>query len=82
VGDAVSQISATVDNVRGVLCDAGCSGDDVVQAIAYCKTAEVMRAWQDHPDKPDWPCISVITDICRDDLLFEIEATASRQSSR
>ena len=31
-------------------------------------------------DKVCWPCITVICDICRPDLLFEIEATAVRKA--
>ena len=49
---------------------------EVVAAIAYCRTPEVEDAWRDvRPDVP-WPLITLRADVCRDNLLFEIEATA------
>ena len=48
----------------------------VVAAIAYCKTPEVEAAWRRiRPDVP-WPFVTVLADVCRQDLLFEVEATA------
>ena len=44
--------------------------------IAYCKTTEVERVFDSLKDNLDWPWLTVICDICRPDLLFEIEATA------
>ena len=76
-GDAEAQIEATISNVRAVLKQMNCGDDDVVQAIAYCKTAEIeelfCRKWPDLR----WSQITTITDICRDDLLFEMEAIAA-----
>jgi len=53
-----------------------CIDEDVVQVIAYCKTTEVERVFNSLKGTLPWPWITVICDICRDDLLFEIEATA------
>jgi hypothetical protein len=54
-----------------------CIDEDVVQVIAYCKTTEVERTFNSSfRDTLPWPWITVICDICREDLLFEIEATA------
>jgi len=76
VDDAKGQIDMTIANVQAVLRDIGCTDADVVHAIAYSKTPEIQEVF--HRDWADlgWPCISVISDICRDDLLFEVEATA------
>ena len=76
VGDAEAQIHATIENVLAVLSEMQCGAEDVVQVIAYCKTIEVEKIFNACKDKLDWPWITVICDICRDDLLFEIEATA------
>lgn len=76
IGDAPGQINSTIKNVRAVLRDMHCPDEDVVQVVAYCKTAEVARAFNDLKGNLPWPCVTVICDICRDDLLFEIEATA------
>jgi enamine deaminase RidA (YjgF/YER057c/UK114 family) len=76
LGDPPAQIAATLDNVRAVLRDTHCHDRDVVHAIAYCKTAEVERAFQTPRRDLSWPCLTTIADICRPELLFEVEVTA------
>ena len=81
IDDAVGQVKDTIVNVRAVLSDMQTKDDDVVQAIAYCKTTDVEKIFYEQiSDKVCWPCITVICDICRPDLLFEIEATAGRKA--
>ena len=81
IDDAQGQIKDTIENVRAVLADMHCNDEDVVQVIAYCKTTEVEMAFNSFRDTLPWPWITVICDICRDDLLFEIEATAMPKKS-
>jgi len=76
IGDALGQINTTIENVRAVLRDMHCSDQDVVQAVAYCKTPEVEKVFDSIKNKLAWPWVTVICDICRPELLFEIEATA------
>ena len=76
IGDAPGQIKTTIENVRAVLSDMQCSDDDVVQVVAYCKTTEVEKIFNSFKDTLAWPWLTAICDICRPDLLFEIEATA------
>jgi enamine deaminase RidA (YjgF/YER057c/UK114 family) len=76
IGDAAGQINATIENVRAVLTEMQAGEKDVVQVIAYCKTTEVEQVFNSKKDDLDWPWITVICDICRPDLLFEIEAAA------
>ena len=76
IGDAKRQIEATIENVRAILKDTNCKDEEVVHVIAYSKTREVEEAFEEYKKKLDWPWITTICDICRDDLLFEIEATA------
>ena len=69
----------TLDCTNAVLDDLHCPRTDVVQAVAYCKTAEVeagFRRWQFERHMPHWPWLIVRGDVCRDDLLFEAEVTA------
>jgi enamine deaminase RidA (YjgF/YER057c/UK114 family) len=75
VGDSAGQIRSTVENVRAVLADGKCADSEVVHALAYCKTPEVEKVWRKMAADVPWPCITVLGDVCRDDLLFEIEAT-------
>ena len=97
LGDAPGQIRMTLGNVLAVLSDMRCSPQDVVQAIAYCKTPAVaarfaelrMGSNSSHAGPaaspapatfqvPAWPWVVAVCDVCRDDLLFEVEATACR----
>ncbi|MGD0552554.1 MAG: Rid family hydrolase [Sedimentisphaerales bacterium] len=82
IGDAKGQIATTIENVRAVLHDMNCQDRDVVQVVAYCKTAEVEGVFEEFRRQLDWPWITTIGDICRDDLLFEIEAAAMPQAGR
>jgi len=81
IGDAAGQINTTIENVRAVLRDMRCSDEDVVQVIAYCKTTEVEKIFNGFKDTLPWPWVTVICDICRPELLFEIEATAMPKQS-
>jgi enamine deaminase RidA (YjgF/YER057c/UK114 family) len=80
IDDARAQIEDTIVNVKAVLRDMDCPEKDVVHVMAYCKTPEVETLFRDLAGKPDWPWIPMICDVCRDDLLFEIEALAMPQA--
>ncbi len=77
VGDSRAQIAATIDNVRAVFDEMNCEDSDVVQTIVYCKTAEIEKLFHDECAESGRPWITVISDVCRHDLLFEIEAIAA-----
>ncbi len=79
LGQARPQIEETIVNVQAVLRDMNCGDDDLVQVMAYCKTHEVEQVFRDLTEKPDWPWVIIICDVCRHDLLFEIEATVVPQ---
>jgi enamine deaminase RidA (YjgF/YER057c/UK114 family) len=75
-GDARGQIEMTLRHVRAILAEHGCGDDDVVQAMAYCKTPEAMDVWRAEWADAPWPTVSLIADVCRPELLFELELTA------
>ena len=77
IDDAVAQIKTTIINVQAVLRDLNCRDEDVVQVMAYCKTTEVEEVFNSLKDELPWPWVSMVCDVCRDDLLFEIEAIAT-----
>ena len=77
IDDAVGQVKTTIVNVQAVLRDLNCRDEDVVQVMAYCKTTEVEEVFNSLKDQLPWPWVSMVCDVCRDDLLFEIEAIAS-----
>ena len=76
IDDPEGQIKETIRNVRAVLRDMNTTDDDVVQVMAYCKTAEVEKIFNNLKHELAWPWVTMICDVCRPDLLFEIEAAA------
>ena len=76
VGEAQAQIESTIENVRAVLSEMNCSDEDIVHSIVYCKTSDVEELFRNKWADFAWPHLTTITDICRHNLLFEIEATA------
>lgn len=81
IGKPKEQIEDTITNIQAVLRDMSCSDDEVVQVMAYCKTAEVEAVFNQMTEKPDWPWVIMICDVCRDNLLFEIELIALPRKS-
>jgi len=77
IGDIGGQVASTIAHSRTVLGDLGCGDEDVVQAMAYCKTAEVEQFFRREYADLCWPSIISVCDVCRHDLLFEVEVTAS-----
>ena len=78
VGDAAKQLEATVANVRAIMASAGAADADVVQAIIYCKTPDVERLVQSACSDLPWPRLVMLADVCRPELLVEIEVTAAQ----
>lgn len=77
VGNPLGQIKETIENVRAILRDMHCTDNNVVQAISYCKTAEVEGVFEEYKGDLNWPWMTVVCDICRPELLFEVEITAT-----
>lgn len=83
LGDVERQIALTLDVVQGILGEAGMGWADVTRALAYCKDplaaqsfANILRA----RGMENFPHICVHCDICRDNLLFELELDAAKKS--
>jgi enamine deaminase RidA (YjgF/YER057c/UK114 family) len=75
--DAQAQIETTIKNLRAVLRQMNCRDEHVVQAIAYCKTPEVEKLFHDKWADLSWPNMTAIADVCRPELLFEMELIAA-----
>ena len=76
IGDIRGQIEDTLTNVWAVLRDEGCRPEDIVQSIVYCKTPQVEQIFRAGWGDLSMPHLIVIADVCRDNLLFEVEAAA------
>lgn len=78
--DFESQMEFTLEIISAILKQENCGFTDVVQAIVYLKRGEDMNACLRILDRTGFPkdkaLFQVNVDVCRDDLLCEIEATA------
>lgn len=84
-GDARAQVGLTMEVVEAILRSRGFTFADLTRATAYFKLrsdVRAFRAWCGARDLHSLPVLAIHCDICRDDLLFELEADAwsSRQA--
>jgi enamine deaminase RidA (YjgF/YER057c/UK114 family) len=80
-GDPAAQLLETLLDVGAVLAEAGMTLADIVQATLFCKDARTWAACRQVPALlgiPRLPTVCVIADVCREELLVEMEAVASR----
>ena len=79
-GNAARQIETTMEVVSALMEEAGMVLSDTTRAIAYFRRAEDVAFWHEYcrnKQLPPLPIILVPSDVCRDDLLFEIELDAA-----
>lgn len=82
-GDSQGQVVETYLNVAALLEEQGMGLDDLVQATAYCKRPEDFRVWRQVTrllGLGDLPVVPVLADVCRHELLFELEGIAVGRS--
>jgi enamine deaminase RidA (YjgF/YER057c/UK114 family) len=80
-GDVVAQIDLSMEVVAAMLTARGLTWADVSRATAYFKSAAdapAFAAWLARHEQWTLPVVCAVCDICRDDLLFEIELDAIR----
>ena len=80
VGDTAKQIEKTMEVVNALLKHDGMCLSDTTRAIAYFRHQEDMGLWHEYMQNrelPRFPVNVVQCDICRADLLFEIELDAA-----
>lgn len=80
VGDIEKQIQLSLDVMEAILAKEGLGWADVSRSVAYFKhKAEhlpVFHRIAQERNLPDFPLVCFQADVCRHDLLFEIEADA------
>ena len=79
IGDLPGQIDLTFRVVRAILASHGMSFLDVIRAVAYLKhagDAPAFERWCEERGLNNLPIVTTRADICRDELLFEIELDA------
>jgi enamine deaminase RidA (YjgF/YER057c/UK114 family) len=78
VGDFDTQARYTLEAVAALLEGANARLDDVRQATAFVKNPCDTRAFErivERSPLAEVPLVTTVADVCRDDLLFEIDAT-------
>ena len=79
VGDSKAQVTLTMEVVQAILRSKDMDWSDVVRALVYFRRAEDRFLFEEYrKDKglPAFPAIVSENDVCRDDLLYEIEVDA------
>jgi enamine deaminase RidA (YjgF/YER057c/UK114 family) len=79
VDDARAQVVKTIENFETIAKVGGASIADFCQAIWYCKDpsyAAVVREEMTRRGWPKLPCLFTVADVCRADLLVEMEGLA------
>jgi enamine deaminase RidA (YjgF/YER057c/UK114 family) len=85
VGDFEAQARFTLEAVSALLEGAGAGLRDVAQATAFLKNPADGRSFArivEASGLRDAPLVTTVADVCRDDLLFEVDATAVVPASR
>jgi enamine deaminase RidA (YjgF/YER057c/UK114 family) len=76
-GDVRAQIECTFDKIEALIGQEGAGLEDICSATAFVKRPEdAVHFWEIAGKRglKDFPGICVMADICRDELLFEIDA--------
>ncbi len=79
--DPQAQVKLTMEVVCAILESRSMDWADVTRALAYFKHAQdapLFEQYRKDRRLPDFPVIIAENDICRDDLLFELEVDAVR----
>ncbi|MFB3892314.1 MAG: RidA family protein [Phycisphaerae bacterium] len=82
-GDIRRQIHRTLDNIEALIAQKGATLADICNATIFLKRPEDAEAyWQVAAERKlkDMPGVPMIADVCRDDLLFEIDGVAAIQA--
>jgi enamine deaminase RidA (YjgF/YER057c/UK114 family) len=85
LGDTARQIGKTLEVVEAILSSRNMGWDDVSRSIVYFKHAADAPLFDEYRaahNLPRFPAVLVESDVCREDLLFEIELDAIRTSQQ
>ncbi len=78
-GDIRGQINCTFDRIETLLGQEGAGLRDIAAATVFVKRPEYAPIfWEMAKDRglEEFPAVCVVADVCRDELLFEIDAEA------
>jgi enamine deaminase RidA (YjgF/YER057c/UK114 family) len=84
-GDVRSQISCTFDKIEALLSQEGAGLNDITAATVFVKKPEYVSIfWEMAVERglDEFPAVCVVADVCRKELLFEIDAEAVVKGSQ
>jgi enamine deaminase RidA (YjgF/YER057c/UK114 family) len=76
-GDVRAQIECTFDKIEALIGQEGAGLEDICSATAFVKRPQdALHFWEIAGNRglKDFPGICAVADICRDELLFELDA--------
>ena len=79
-GDIRGQIESTFKNIEALLSPQGARLEDLCAATVFVKRPEGAELFQKRAAErglADFPAVCVVGDICRDELLFELDGEAA-----
>ena len=79
IGDIRGQITCTLNKVEALMAQVGAGLRDICAATVFVKRPEYVTIFHEITAErrlADLPAVYVVADICRDELLFEIDAEA------
>ncbi len=79
--DPAEQIRLTMDVVWAILDESEMDFADTTRAVAYFRNPDDIALWEDYLRRQkleSMPVIALVGDICRDNLLFELELELQR----
>ena len=77
IGDIHGQITCTLDKVEVLMAQVGAGLRDIAAATVFVKRPEyatIFREMAAERELADLPAVCVVADVCREELLFEIDA--------
>ncbi|HDQ44636.1 MAG TPA: hypothetical protein ENN17_03940 [bacterium] len=79
-GDTRAQMQKTVEIVDTLIRTRGATLQNICDTTVFLKKPEDIAIWQDVAREnglADMPSVCMVADVCRDDLLFELDANAA-----
>ncbi len=77
IGDISSQVKYTVEVVDSLIHSEGASFSDLCEATVFLKRKSDFPLYQETVESlglSDIPAMYLVADVCRDELLFELDA--------
>lgn len=78
-GDTRAQIERTLDNIETLIAQGHAKLSDIASATVFLKRAEDLSIWREIAARrglEPFPGVCVVADVCRADLLFELDGVA------